>query len=377
MGRCDERWYFSRSQELSQCLYPVASRSSSFTNAIITTSIDERDPRLGFSRAYSISLSPQLVYTRSNLIPALVSSKVYKQLEFLAVGSWWIYEDRSADLRDREDVPAGSSQNQQGRLSKIPGGREDVFQDQSIGLKSTRSLMKFLKLAADAEAHTAILDQWGKEPLSKFLTIEFNIPPQLQDPLLALTGSLRLPAETLTSYALPRIHRHLTSIGLFGQGFSAVIPKWGGLAEIAQVACRAGAVGGGVYVLKMGIESIEASAQNGGQPGGLSLNLQGGEVIKTQWVIDTYPHLAPEAQDQTPIAQIDEISRSVTIISSALSSLFPPSSEGAPSPAGAVVFFATGSISPPVDCTAKEIPPIYLTIHSGDTGECPIGQCKF
>lgn len=251
-----------------------------------------------------------------------------------------------------------------------------MFQDKSIDLKSTRSLMKFLKLAADVEAHKAILERWGKEPFSTFLQSEFDIPPRLQAPLLALTASMSPPAETPTKYALPRIHRHLTSIGLFGQGFNAIIPKWGGLAEVAQVACRASAVGGGVYVLKKGIEVIGNLDQIHTYQDNLRLSLHGGEEIKTRYLVGTYPHLVHEARDDHQIPQTGEVSRSVTIVSSSLSSLFPISAEGASSPAGAVVFFATGSL-PAYSKSAEKTPPVFLMVHSSDTGECPKGQCKY
>ena len=172
------------------------------------------------------------------------------------MGSWWLYEDDKGKSDMEEGQAPQTLQDRGGSLHKIPGGREDVFADKSIDLRSARSLMKFLKLAADAELHPEILSEWGSKPFPDFLSSQFKIAPELQSPLLALTLSSDIPMETTTAFALPRIHRHLTSIGMFGPGFGAVIPKWGGLAEVAQVACRAGAVGGGVYVLKRGIKSI-------------------------------------------------------------------------------------------------------------------------
>lgn len=236
--------------------------------------------------------------------------------------------------------------------------------------------MKFLKVAADANSHPAIIERWGNELFSTFLLSEFNISLQLQAPLFSLTASMNPPSGILTSDALPRIYRHLTSIGLFGQGFNAVVAKWGGLAEIAQVACRAGAVGGGVYVLKKGIERFENSNQTYAHQETLNLVLQGGEKIETRWVAGTRLHLAPEVWDQLSEHQVNEVSRNVTIVSSSLSSLFPVPSEGAPSTAGAIVYFATGSLTVPADSIGKEIPPVFLMIHSSDTGECPAGQCK-
>lgn len=70
-------------------------------------------------------------------------------------------------------------------------------------------------------------------------------------------------AKTLIFYALSRIYRYLTSVGLFDPGFGLVISKWGGLIEIAQVAYRAGAVGDRVYVLNKGFEVNEKLDQQG------------------------------------------------------------------------------------------------------------------
>lgn len=347
----------------------------------------ERAPKLGFSRAYSLSLAPQLIYTRSNLLPALVSSKVYRQLEFLAVGSWWMHhsEEQTKKWQNEGHIAHKSS------LKRIPGGREDVFADKSIDLRSTRSLMKFLKLAADSEAHVSILEEFGNKPFPEFLQVPLSIPPRLQAPLLALTSSPNTPAETLTSYALPRIHRHLTSIGMFGPGFGAVIPKWGGLAEIAQVACRAGAVGGGVYVLKRGLETDEQSDQQvSGRDGihfdqdtGLStVKLQSGEEIQSHWVVGSTWDLPLRAhRDTGDSIQPNYVARSITIVSGSLPQLFPSPAEGAPPPAGAVVVYPTGTLELESEAQTPSTlktdpPPVYLMIHSSDTGECPGGQCK-
>ena len=349
----------------SLMLTVAGSRQTSFANCSldIPDSISGK-PKLGFSRAYNISLSPQFLYTRSNLIPALVSSKVHRQIEFLAVGSWWIYDESSARVEASEAITSSSSERSQARLSRIPGGREDVFRDRSIDLRSTRSLMKFLRIAANFESHALVLERYGQTPFPSFLRSEFNIPERLQPPLLALTSSMDLPGETLTSYALPRIHRHLSSIGIFGHGFGSVIPKWGGIAEVAQVSCRAGAVGGGVYVLKKGISAIRF--ENGSSPHPdypLEVRLDGSEEIKTRWVVGTEQEL-PRGQLDWSRSHCIEISYRVTIVSSALSTLFPALAEGAPAPAGAVI-------------VVQESHPVYLIVHSSDTGECPVGQCKF
>ena len=355
----------------------TASKPSAFRNAILTKADgDNGESGLGFSRAYSISLCSQLIYTRSNLLPALVSSKVHSQLEFLAVGSWWIFINDS----DPESVEQSLS-----KLRRIPGGREDIFADKTIDPRSARALMKFLKIAADPETHDTVLQEWGSKGLPEYLYSQFNIPPALQAPLLALTASPNPPAQTLTSYALPRIHRHLTSIGLFGPGFGSVLPKWGGLAEIAQVGCRAGAVGGGVYILNKGVESVK---ENGIPPPTdrkpteteeeptLQIKLQGGEEVKAHWIVGSSEDLPRSSEPASAKSDIFQISHSITIVSSPLSSLFQLPADGAPPPAATVVVFPSGTLSIDDATTPADLPPVYLTIHSSDTGECPAGQSK-
>jgi RAB protein geranylgeranyltransferase component A len=298
------------------------------------------------------------VYARSTLLQNLVSSRVYRQLEFLAVGSWWVY---AKDAADETAVPDGSVQS--GKLLKVPNGREDVFQDHGLDFKAKRALMKFLRFIGEYEEQTEVWEEHRQQAFPTFLSEQFKVPTSLQGPFLALTLSPTPSHKTTTEYALPRIARHLRSIGVFGAGFGAVIPKWGGLAEISQVSCRACAVGGGVYVLGKGLSSTsEESAEV--TESGTKLRLKDGEVITAKWIIGGSTSTAPE----------DSYCRSIAIISSALKPLFPPIAEEAPAPASAVVVFPSGTLS--MDTEAQDLPPVQIFVHSSDTGECPMGQSK-
>ncbi|RMZ74212.1 rab geranylgeranyl transferase escort [Pyrenophora seminiperda CCB06] len=336
------------------------SSDAAFSDVSLTkpeTDADSSPGALSFSRSYSLSLSPQLIYARSSLLGHLVSSRVYRQLEFLAVGSWWVY---STDAQHQaSSSPEGPSQN--GRLVKVPNGREDVFQDHDLDFKAKRSLMKFLRFIGDYEEQNEIWESYRQRPFSVFLSEHFKVPARLQGPLVALTLSPNGSAQTTTEYALPRIATHLRSIGVFGAGFGAVIPKWGGLSEISQVSCRACAVGGGVYVLGKGIASPNDTAAETNDEG-TKIRLKDGEVITTKWVVGGSSSTAPE----------DTHCRSMTIVSSSLSHLFPPIGEEAPAPASAVVVFPSGSLSV---ASQAEQPPVHIVVHSSDTGECPPGQC--
>jgi Rab proteins geranylgeranyltransferase component A len=308
---------------------------------------------LSFSRAYSLTLSPQIIYSRSKLLSQLVSSKVYRQLEFQAVGNWWIYVRSS-----------GSDSTQAEKLKRLPNGREDIFEDSSIENRAKRSLMKFVKFVVDYESHGEMWEPHTESALPQFLASQFQLSQQLQTVICALSLSLYPPEETSVGYALPRIARHLTSIGVFGPGFGAVVPKWGGGAEIAQVACRAGAVGGGIYVLGTGISTSQPSFDDDR----IEVQLSNGEKVKTR-------RLARNIEScNDPQPSTTAISRVIAVASSPFTSLFQNSVEGSPVPAVSVVVFPPNTLN--TDATVHNYP-IYIMVHSSEAGECPAGQCQY
>ncbi|KAL4904716.1 hypothetical protein BDW74DRAFT_154437 [Aspergillus multicolor] len=318
---------------------------------VFTPSPSESGTGLSSSRAYTLSLSPQLIYSRSQLLPTLVSSKVYRQLEFQAVGSWWIYKPASGKDKD---------------LYRVPSSREDIFADDFISMKSKRTLMRFLRslnLESPSDADSTVEDEALAKPLPEYLTSKFQVPLELYDPLLSLSLSQAPAQSTIARYAVPRIQRHLTSIGVFGPGFGSVLVKWGGGSEIAQVGCRALAVGGGVYVLNSGIETLDQDAADDSR---IQLRLLSGETISTQYVVG-FDWDVP-SQTETS-CDYEKVSRSITIVSSALDDLFPVTAEGGPVPAGAVVVFPAASLG-----LTDESPPVYISVHSSETAECPTGQ---
>lgn len=335
----------------------------------------EEAGRLGFSRAYSLTLSPQVVYTLSTLLPVLVSSKVYRQLEFMAVGSWWLY----SEAPDTAEEGSSSSESPSlGKLQRIPSGREDVFADNSLDLKAKRSLMKFLRFVVDYDDQTETWEPHAEDPLVDFLSREFKVPSSLHNAILALTLSSNPTPDTKTGFALPRIARHLRSIGVFGPGFGSVLAKYGGLSEIAQVGCRAGAVGGAAYVLGRGVEAIHSSGPDAETPH-LSVQLKEGDSVKVKWIVGGDDDLPEDCSPQTisvPSAQVmpDALSRSIAIVSSPLASLFPRTAEGSPPPAGAVVYYASGTLQ--LSGNNTTLPPVYVFVHSSESGECPSNQCK-
>ncbi|KAI0393376.1 GDP dissociation inhibitor [Xylariaceae sp. FL0594] len=310
-----------------------------FQRASVWKHLDAEAQGLSFPRAYSLALAPQIVYTKSNLLSQLVSSRAYRQVEFLAVGSFFVFNR------------AGAASNR--GFSRIPSSREDVFAAQSIPARSKRALMKFLKFVVDydSEDQKPIWQEKADESLSSYLADAFKLDADLRDSLIALT--LALDEKITVKDGLAKLHRHLTSTGLFGPGFCAVYPKWGGLSEVAQVGCRAGAVGGGIYMLDTVVTRSES-----GEDSDISLQLSKGVTVKTPIFVTS---------QQTGSADTQRIARLVVILNSSLELLFRSSVEGTPTPAVAVVAF-------PPDSLGDTHAPVYAFVHSSDTGECPKGQ---
>ncbi|RMZ86204.1 hypothetical protein DV737_g332, partial [Chaetothyriales sp. CBS 132003] len=308
------------------------------------------------SRAYTLSLNPQIVYAQSRFLPALVSSHIHSQLEFQAVGSWWICRD--------------------GKLQKIPSTREDVFDDDSLSVRDKRSLMKFLRyvLQDDDAQNEASAEAPPSTSLADALETRFRVPAALQAPIVALALSPQLAATTDFNYATTRIRRHMRSAGYFGPGLGAVLAKYGGNAEISQVACRAQAVGGGVYLLGTGLKAVHAPStmpQDSVEAAAslTRVELSDGTEIKARWVVGGVDDLPPEVdrplQDHQASPTVTTY-HTIDIVSSPLQHLFPPTAENGHVPVVAIVLV--------LEDAAVDTAPIYLQVHSEDSGECPSGQ---
>ena len=273
-----------------------------------------------------------------------------------------MYEPSDAALPDGE--------HPQGRLKAIPGQREDIFADKTIDLRAKRSLMSFLKVVADPSALEEALTASGSQSLQRYLVESFRFSDSLVSTMHALTLSPHYPDQTPVTYALPRLARHLGSMGAFGPGFGAVIPKWGGLSEIVQVSCRACAVGGGVYMLSHSIEN--SHMEESGDAHKLEVNLSGQSPIRTTHVAKLSAS-APRSESAS-LPEAEYVTRGIAVVSSPLQELFPRIAEGSPPSACTIVVFPADSLRHEGQPLAR---PLYLMIHSSDTGECPEDQCKF
>ncbi|KAI9725714.1 MAG: Rab proteins geranylgeranyltransferase component A [Chrysothrix sp. TS-e1954] len=318
----------------------------------------DSSPELSFSRAYSLALSPQLISANSRLINSLVQSRVSEQIDFTAMGSWWLLSD---------EMSMNSNQDALEALTRVPSSREDLLGDSGLDTRTKRGLIKFLRYVSE---YVGPGDDISGEDFSSFVSSRFNLSPYVQHSLHAMSMSCSPLSSTKASATLPRIRQHLQSMGLFGPNIAALIPRYGGLAEIAQVSCRAGAVGGGVYMLGNGVKEVKSDADLAVMGGytdpkrALRLELDQGEHLSTQWFVRDTEVFGQ--QDGT----IEEHCKSIDIISSPLSKLFRRlDDEDSQIPTGAVISVRD------LSSTESRIPPVYIIVHSSDTGDCPAGQC--
>ena len=256
------------------------------------------------------------------------------------------------------------------QLHKIPSTREDVFNDESLSMKDKRGLMRFLRYVLQEEEGVAP-DQEAADTgisLKTAMSSKFKIPESLQAPLLALALA-PVNADAMPFHkALSRIRRHMISMGYFGQGFGAVIPKYGGNSEIAQVACRAQAVGGGIYLLGCGLKSLALDQLKDEDGALVECTLSDDTRVQTRYVAGDLDNMFSREDDATEQQLTINTWRSVSVVAHPLSLLFPATSENGPNPGAAIVLVDDNGDS--------GNNPIYLQIHSEDTGESPSGQCE-
>jgi Rab proteins geranylgeranyltransferase component A len=235
--------------------------------------------------------------------------------------------------------------------------------------------MKLLRHVLQDEAEQAPeVRTEPKQTLEEVLEA-FRVPSSLHSAVQALALTTQSTTRTDAQPSLRQIRRHLQSIGHLGPGFGAVIAKYGSNPEIAQVACRAQAVGGGVYLLGHGIASLEndpiVEASDPGAPSDgeklYHLELTDRTKIRTRRIVAGEGDL-PSNEEHTRRGSVQTL-QSISVISKPLKPLLASDSDGGPTPAAAIVLVESqpGTTSNP----------IYLQIHSEDTGECPVGQCEF
>ena len=108
--------------------------SSAKLERLPTSSLSSPSP-LQSSRAYSLDLSPRLLYCSSYLVSCLANTRLSQYLEFKALEHIFVLK---------------KSANEEITLEKVPSSREDVFTS-SLSLQEKRKLMKFLNFALSVD----------------------------------------------------------------------------------------------------------------------------------------------------------------------------------------------------------------------------------
>ncbi|CAD6570829.1 MAG: Rab proteins geranylgeranyltransferase component A [Tremellales sp. Tagirdzhanova-0007] len=180
-------------------------------------------------RRYALSLFPSILPSRGPLISTLIASEVSRYISFRLLDSISVWDPSTSGVR------------------RVPGSKEEIFKDKSVGLIEKRKLMKFLMFAAGVFEDDPTLV--GKEglPLPDFLQGEFNLSSDLTQAVTYAIAHASAPTDP-TLPALIRTRRYLRSVGRYGAG-AFLIGQYGGAGEVAQGFCRACAVHGGTCIL--------------------------------------------------------------------------------------------------------------------------------
>ncbi|KAF9535076.1 GDP dissociation inhibitor-domain-containing protein [Crepidotus variabilis] len=187
------------------------------------------------SRQYSICLQPAVLPSVGPLINALVASGVSKYSGFRLVDCVSVYE------------PSG-------RVSSVPGSKEDIFKNKEIGLIEKRRLMRFLTFAAGDFETAKELEGKQEVPFVEFLRTTFSLGETISS-VLAYALAFSSSSTETTLPVLHRLRGYLRSSGRYGPS-PFLIGHYGCLGDISQGFCRAAAVSGGVYILGREIKSI-------------------------------------------------------------------------------------------------------------------------
>jgi hypothetical protein len=140
----------------------LSSQKRRFTHA--TTSILTPDLERD-RRRYALSLYPAILPARGTLISTLIASDVSKYVGFRLLDSVGVWEEgrcsSSSENAGAQAQAEAAEPQVGGQVRRVPGNKEDVFKDKSVGLVDKRRLMKFLMwVAGDFEDDELVKGVW-------------------------------------------------------------------------------------------------------------------------------------------------------------------------------------------------------------------------
>ncbi|PIA33399.1 hypothetical protein AQUCO_04100079v1 [Aquilegia coerulea] len=277
-----------------QCLY---------SDIEITSNASSED--LEPSRKFSLDLSgPRVLFCADSVVNLMLKSGANHHVEFKSIDASFIY-------------------GEDGKLFTVPDSRSAIFKDRSLGLLEKNQLMRFFKLV---QAHfglnesmlqqekNRISDEDLESPFVEFLTKQM-LPSKIKAIILYAIAMVDYDQESpeqcknlvKTKDGIATLALYHSSVGRFTNALGALIYPIYGQGELPQAFCRAAAVKGALYVLRMPVRSLLLDKESR-QYKGLRL-ASGQEVFSDQlvmgpsFIVPAPPVLSPHTDLQQDISQ--------------------------------------------------------------------------
>ncbi|KAF8460038.1 hypothetical protein BDZ91DRAFT_785524 [Kalaharituber pfeilii] len=254
---------------------------------------------------------------------------------------------------------------------------EDIAWDPTLTNTHRTTLASFLRYIQSYQ----VSDSTSVTTLHTLLTTTFPLPPRLRAHIHALTLLPTPPHSTPCSIAIPRLKRHLASLGRIPDARSAagLFVGYGGSAEMCQVFSRGGAVAGAVNVLGRGVVRVHCPPfpSSEVQKRKWEVELESGEVVRVPWVVGGEWDLPdPNFNQSSPSPLSTAMARGVYIINHPLPALFNPKyPDERISPGGCIAAVFSPATLTNLSETADSSPnPVYLHPRASSQGECPMGK---
>ncbi len=287
------------------------------------------------SRDYAIDLTPRILFARSDLLLLLIQSRVFRYLEFQALGNFHTFENDS--------------------FEKMASTKEDIFINNTLSVSIKRNLMKFMKFVLEWEKSPEIWSQYTNDSITKFLTEKFKLEkPQIAE--LVHSIGLCSTIDTPTTVALARIKRYLVSFDAYGN-FPTLVSKFGGPGELSQGFCRSAAVAGATYKLNTKLTKYDDKT-------GIAHFNDGSTMKVNEHVVcasSQYSLSKPFGNLKPPKAKY-EITRLIAVVSKDCKEWMAENENSA------VVVFPPGSLN------TNNVHAVHAIIMNGATAVCPQGQ---
>jgi RAB protein geranylgeranyltransferase component A len=288
-------------------------------------------PRPLVSRKYLVDLSPRLMFAKSDLLAILIKTRVFRYLEFKALGNFHTYENDSFD--------------------KVAGSREDIFTDQSLSLATKRGLMRFMKFVLYWETEGDIWRPYVTQPIHKFLSEKFKLEQQ-QITELVLAVGLCQDLSVKTPIALARIKRYLVSLDIYGN-FPMLYSMYGSAGELGQGFSRSAAVAGATYKLDTKLVAYDETTKIASLSDGSQV------MIRDRVVLSPNSSLGPSPR------KCATMTRMVAFVAKDCKEWF------AENESAALVVFPPGTLP------SENKSVVHAIVLGSGSGQCPDGQAAW